>query len=44
MSVQDFPEGNLISRMIAASSCLEENDLVLTVAGLMCWHCGGART
>lgn len=44
MSVQYFPEWNLISRMIAASSCLEENDLVLMVACLMCWHCSGART
>lgn len=44
MSVQYFPEWNLISRMIAASSCLEENDLVLMVACLMCWHCSRART
>lgn len=44
MSVQYFPEWNLISRMIAASSCLEENDPVLMVACLMCWHCSGART
>lgn len=44
MSVQYFPEWNLISRMIAASSCLEENDPVLMVACLICWHCSGART